>query len=169
LALGDSDAINVGKRIVLSKNFPGSDRDVHSRFMDAMALVAWYGCPDFLVTMTCNLYWPEITHQLLPGQTPQDRPDVVARVYHAKLRDLCDFMIVKGHFGKVVAWAHVTEFQKQGLPHEHFLLIMEKTSKLNGPDDFDKYISVEMPDQNKYSYLHRLVCTHMMHDALWDS
>jgi hypothetical protein len=72
-------------------------------------------------------------------------------------------MIVKGHFGKVAAWAHVTEFQKWGLPHEHFLLIMEKTSKLDGPDDFDKYISTEMPDQSKYPELHRLVCTHMMH------
>lgn len=50
---------------------------------------------------------------LLPGQTPQDRPDVVARVYHAKLRDLHEFMIVKGHFGKVAAWAHVMEFQKR--------------------------------------------------------
>jgi hypothetical protein len=112
LALSDSDARKVGKRIVLSKDFPGSDRDVHSRFIDAMALVARYGRLDFYVTMTCSPYWLEITDQLLPGQTPQDRPDVVARVYHAKLRDLHDFMIVKGHFGKVAAWAHVTEFQK---------------------------------------------------------
>jgi hypothetical protein len=103
LALGDSDGRKVGKRIVLSKDFPSSDRDVHSRFMDAMALVARYGRPDFFVTMTCNLYWPEITDQLLPGQLPQDRPDVAARVYHAKLHDLHDFMIVKGHFGKVAA------------------------------------------------------------------
>jgi hypothetical protein len=101
LALGDSDSRMVGKRIVLSKDFPGSDRDVHSRFMDAMALVAWYGHHDFFITMTCNPYWPEITDQFLPGQTSQDRPDVVARVYHAMLRDLYDFMIVKGHFGKV--------------------------------------------------------------------
>jgi hypothetical protein len=110
LTLGDSDARKVGKRTVLSKDFPGSDRDVHSRFMDAMALVARYGRPDFFVTMTCNPYWPKIIDQLLPGQTPQDRPDVVARVYHAKLRDLHVFMIVKGHFAKVVAWAHVIEF-----------------------------------------------------------
>jgi hypothetical protein len=82
------------------------------------------GVLTFFVTMTCNPYWPEITDQLLPGQTPQDRPNVIARVYHAKLRDLHDFTIVKGHFGKVAARAHVTEFHKRGLPHEHFLLIM---------------------------------------------
>jgi hypothetical protein len=49
LALGDSDARKVGKRIVLSKDFSYSDKDVHSRFMDAMALVARYGRPDFLL------------------------------------------------------------------------------------------------------------------------
>jgi hypothetical protein len=48
--------------------------------MDAMSLVARYGKPDFFVTMTCNPYWDEIVAELLPGQTPQDRPDVVARV-----------------------------------------------------------------------------------------
>ena len=31
-------------------------------------------------------------------------------VYHAKLIDFHDFVIKKGHFGKVAAWAHVTEF-----------------------------------------------------------
>jgi hypothetical protein len=72
-------------------------------------------------------------------------------------------MIVKGHFGKVASWAHVMEFQKRGLPHEQFLLIMEKNCKLNGPDDFDKYITAEMPDQSKYHELHSLVCTDMMH------
>jgi len=28
-----------------------------------------------------------------------------------------------------------------------FLLIMENGSKLSGPDDFDKYISAELPDE----------------------
>jgi hypothetical protein len=78
--------------------------------MDAMALVARYGRPDYFVTMTCNPYWLEITEQLLPGQTPQERPDIVARVYRAKLLGLHDFLINKCHFGKVAAWAHVTEF-----------------------------------------------------------
>ena len=45
----------------------------------------------------------------------------MTRVYHAKLIDFHDFVIKKGFFfGKVAAWSHVTEFQKRGLPHEHF-------------------------------------------------
>ena len=35
---------------------------------------------------------------MLPGQTPQDRSDIVARVYHAKLIDFHDFVIKKGFF-----------------------------------------------------------------------
>lgn len=162
LNAGEHRGIRAGKRVVLSKDFPGSDRDVHARFMDAMALVARYGRPDFFfVTMTCNPYWPEIIEHLLPGQLPQDRPDIVARVYHAKLLDLHDFLIKKNHFVKVAAWAHVTEFQKR--PHEHFLLIMETNDKLSGPDDFDRYISAELPDKDKYPVLHKLVVKHMMH------
>ena len=40
---------------------------------------------------------------------------------------------------------------------------MEEESKVRSPDDYDKYISAEIPDQKKYPKLHRLVCTHMMH------
>lgn len=65
--------------------------------------------------------------------------------------------------GKVAAWTHVTEFQKRGLPHEHFLLVMESGSKLKSPDDFDKYILAELPDKKKYPELHKFVCKHMMH------
>jgi len=101
LLAGEHRGLKAGKLVVLSKNFPGSDRDVQCRFMDAMSLVAKYGRPDYFLTMTCNPYWPEITELLLPGQTPQDRPDIVAKVYHAKLIDFHDFVIKKGHFGKV--------------------------------------------------------------------
>jgi hypothetical protein len=53
--------------------------------------------------MTCNPYWEEITSNLEPGQEPQDRPELVARVYRAKLRDLKNLLIKKKYFGDVVA------------------------------------------------------------------
>ena len=106
--------------------------------------------------------------ELLPGQTPQDRPDVVVRVYRANLLDLHDFLIKKGHLGKVAAWAHVTEFQQRGLPHEHFLLVMEPGSKVRTPDDYDKVIFAELPDPKKYPLLNSLVCKHMMHGPCGD-
>jgi hypothetical protein len=75
---------------------------------------------------------------------------LVARVYISKHRNLHDRLIKKKHFGEVLAYAHVTEFQKYGLPHEHFLLVMANRDKLKSPDEFDKYISDEIPDKDKY-------------------
>jgi len=53
--------------------------------MDAMALVRKYGKPDIFLTMTCNPNWDEIKNELYPGQTPQDRPDLITRVFRANL------------------------------------------------------------------------------------
>ncbi|XP_024312150.1 uncharacterized protein LOC100833043 isoform X2 [Brachypodium distachyon] len=163
IAAGEARGDRIGKRIVLPRSFPGGDRDMQRRFLDAMAIVHRWGKPDYFITMTCNPYWEEITTELLPGQLPQDRPDLVARVYRAKQRHLMDLLTKQKHFGEVAAYVHVTEFQKRGLPHEHILLIMKARSKLNTPDDYDKVISAQIPDKDKYPVLHDLVIRHMLH------
>ena len=75
--------------------------------------MARYGRPDYFVTMTCNRYWPESTELLLPGQTPQDRPDIVARVYRAKLLDLHDFFIKKVTLEKFLLGLMLQSFRKE--------------------------------------------------------
>lgn len=100
-------------------------RDKGRHYMDAMALVRKYGKPDIFLTMTCNPNWDEINRELYPGQTPQDRPDLVVRVFRAKLAEFKDKLLQKYIIGKVKAYVYVVEFQKRGLPHAHFLLIME--------------------------------------------
>jgi hypothetical protein len=61
------------------------------------------------------------------------------------------------------AYAHVTEFQKRGLPHEHFLLVMANKYKLRSPSEFVKYISAEILNKDKYAVLYDLVSKHIMH------
>lgn len=128
-----------------------------------MALVQRYGKPDLFITMTCSPHWEEITRELGPGQTPQDRPDLVARVFKAKLEDLKDLLFKKKLFGEVAAHVHVIEFQKRGLPHAHFLIILKSNYKITNPDQYDMIISAEIPDKDKYPMLHSLVIKHMMH------
>ncbi|KAJ9541417.1 hypothetical protein OSB04_027923 [Centaurea solstitialis] len=113
--------------------------------------------------MTCNPNWPEILQELLPGQTPQNRPDLVARVFRAKLEDLKDQLLNKHILGKVGAYVYVIEFQKRGLPHAHFLMIMKPEYKITNADHYDKFISAEIPDPAKYPELYQLVIKHMMH------
>jgi hypothetical protein len=40
---------------------------------------------------------------------------------------------------------------------------MANRDKLTSPDEFDKYISAEILDKDKYPMLHDLVCKHVMH------
>jgi hypothetical protein len=51
-----------------------------------MAICREYHKPDFFITMTCNPKWEEITKELRPGETVEDRPDLVARVFKLKKR-----------------------------------------------------------------------------------
>jgi hypothetical protein len=98
-----------------------------------------------------------------PGQSPQDRPDLVACVFKAKLEDLKDLLFKRKLFGEVVAHVHVIEFQKRGLPHAHFLIILKSNCKITNPDQYDQIISAEIPDKDKYPVLHALVIKHMIH------
>jgi hypothetical protein len=41
---------------------------------------------------------------------------------------------------------------------------MANRDKLRSPDEYDKYISAEISDEDKYSMLHDLLCKHMMHE-----
>ncbi|ONM01415.1 hypothetical protein ZEAMMB73_Zm00001d030709 [Zea mays] len=159
---GDVRGEMVGKRTVLSPSFIGGPRDMRRRYMDAMALVRKFGKPDIFLTMTCNPNWDEIRRELLPGQTPQDRPDLVVRVFHAKLQELKHRLTKQDILGKVRAYVYVVEFQKRGLPHAHFLLIMQRKYKLTCPEQYDLLISAEIPS-NKYPELRKMVIKHMMH------
>ncbi|AQK61278.1 hypothetical protein ZEAMMB73_Zm00001d054100 [Zea mays] len=128
-----------------------------------MALVRKFGKPDIFLTMTCNPNWDEITRELLPMQSPQDRPDLVVRIFRAKLEELKKRLTKHDILGKIRAYVYVVEFQKRGLPHVHFLLIMQRKYKLTCPDQYDLLISAEMPDKKKYPELYKMVIKHMMH------
>jgi hypothetical protein len=128
-----------------------------------MALVRKFGKPDIFLTMTCNPNWEEIKNELKFGQTPQHCPDLVVRVFRAKLEEMKQQLFEKDILGKVKAYTYVVEFQKRGLPHAHFLLIMTGKYKYTCPEQYDRIISAELPNKHKYPELYKLVVKHMMH------
>ena len=81
---------------------------------DTMSVVTKHGKPDLFVTMTMNPKCREVVENLLPRQTPNDGPDLVARIYKQKLNEMIND-IKKNHiFGVSLAWVYVIEFQKRG-------------------------------------------------------
>ena len=115
----------VGTRIYLPATFIGGPRDMRHRYLDCMSLVQEYGKPDLFITMTCNPQWPEIKECLQKGEEAHNRPDLLARVFKAKLIILNDKIMSGEIFGQPASVVHVIEFQKRGLPHAHFLIILK--------------------------------------------
>ena len=162
-AIDADDERNAGRKVILPPTVYGSPRWYAEAFQDAMALVRKFGKPDLFITMTTNPNWPEIQHSLFPGESPVDRPDITARVFNIKHKELLDELIQKQTLGKVLAYTSMKEDQKRGLPHAHILCIMAPEDKPRTPKDIDKLVSAEIPDKNTNPKLHAIVTKHMCH------
>ncbi|KAG2191417.1 hypothetical protein INT47_003108, partial [Mucor saturninus] len=159
---GDMSRESIGKRVILPSSHTGSPRALHQMQQDAMAVVRALGKPDLFVTITCNPNWKEITDELLPGEVPSDRPDLICRVFDLKLKEIFADIKDKMVFGKVKGLIHVIEYQKRGLPHAHVVIILAECSKLQTAQDIDKYISAEIPDPARFPKAHKTITKHMM-------
>ncbi|CAG8613902.1 23466_t:CDS:2 [Dentiscutata erythropus] len=77
---GITNASDIGQKVLLLSSFIGGSHNMYQRYQDTMTLVQTFGKPDVFITITCNPRWPEITTELMPMQTPQDRPDLTVQV-----------------------------------------------------------------------------------------
>eukprot|EP00660_Eupelagonema_oceanica_P003584 gene3584-12105_t len=118
-------------------------------YFDAMAIVARHGRPDYFITMTANPAWPEIANNLAPGETADDRPDLVDRVFYLYFLELLHDLTVKGVLGRAVAWTYVIEFRAKYKPRNAV--------------DADRVISAELPCPLAQPTLFHLVAQFMLH------
>ncbi|XP_076889473.1 uncharacterized protein LOC143540247 [Bidens hawaiensis] len=139
-------------------------RYMMQNYLDAMAICRWYGYPDFFITITCNPKWPEVKR--FPNSTtinPEDRPDIMCRLFKVKLDAIIKDLKKDEVLGKVQAVVYTVEFQKRGLPHAHICLFMHADHKLPTVDHIDPFISAEIPDKKEDHELYSLVSEFMMH------
>jgi len=105
----ETDPATAGKRIVLPSTFVGGARYMIQNYQDAMTICAWAGYPDLFITFTCNHKWPEVVDFLKPYHLkPEDRPDLVSRLFKIKLDHLIKDIKKGDIFGKVKAGTHVS-------------------------------------------------------------
>jgi hypothetical protein len=98
------------------------------------------------VTFTCNPKWQEIQQELLLGQVPSDRHDLLARVFRQKLIKLINIITKSNVFGPTRCWMYSVEWQKRGLPHAHILIWLKDKIK---SDQIDNVISAKLPDPQR--------------------
>ncbi|KAJ0714446.1 putative helitron helicase-like domain-containing protein [Helianthus annuus] len=87
---GDTDASTIGKRVILPSSFTGGPRYMYKHYQDALAKCRVHGNPQYFITFTCNVRWPEITREIsrVGAANAQDRPDIIARVFQTKVLKL---------------------------------------------------------------------------------
>ena len=71
--LRNNHNVRPGRVVALPSTYAGSPRALKEKFEDAKSLMKKYGKPDLFITFTCNPKWREVTENLFPGQTANDR------------------------------------------------------------------------------------------------
>nr|CAD1844330.1 unnamed protein product [Ananas comosus var. bracteatus] len=173
---GDVDGNVIGKKIILPSSFTAGPRYMIQNYQDAISICRHCGHPDLFITFTCNTQWREIQNALLfiPGQRPEDRPDIVSRVFKIKVDALMADIKNGTYFGMPAAgmfaknilketYLYTIEFQKRGLPHVHILVWLQGKHRSVTPADIDLFISAEIPDKNTYTEEYQAVSKFMMH------
>ena len=163
-----AEDVNIGQIVILPSSFEGSQRSMYQKYQDAMTIVTKLGKPDIFLTMTANPKWPEIQDNLLPHQNASDRPDIVSRVFHLKLKELIHDLIQQNVLGRVNAYVYTIEFQKRGLPHAHMVLFLADADKPRTTEDVDRLVTAEIPDPQLHPEFHDTVKRHMMHGPCGD-
>jgi ATP-dependent DNA helicase PIF1 len=156
---------DIGSKVtILPSTMPESPRYIKAKMQDAMTIVRKRGKPEYFITFTCNPKWPDILDLLEPGQGPEHRHDLTARVFKRKLDELLDDLITKHVLGIDVAHCYVIEFQKRGLPHAHILLIIRYKDRIHSVEDVDSVVQAFVPNKVDDEKLHELVLQHMVHN-----
>ncbi|XP_027075985.1 uncharacterized protein [Coffea arabica] len=86
---------------------------------------------------------PEINEHLIPTDETQNRPDLISRVFHAKLEKLKGELFKKHIFGEIAAYTYVIEYQKR--------------------DEYDKIVCAKIPDKQKFFHLCKMIIKDMLH------
>jgi len=163
IATGDNNVVAIGQRIILPSSFIVGPCHMVQNYQNDMAICRWVGYPDAFVTFTYNPQWLEIKRALLLGQQPQDRPDLVTRVFKIKLKELINDIHKKHILGRTIARIYVVEFQKRGLPHAHIFIFFTENCKPHMVEDVDRMINAELPNSETNKLAHETVTKCMMH------
>lgn len=104
---------------LLPASFHGSPFKRKHDTEDALVIVNRRGRPQLFLTITCNPLWPEITANLLPGQSASDRPDLCCRVFKYKVAQIMADLKTGTVFSDLGFFFYTIEWQARGLPHCH--------------------------------------------------
>jgi hypothetical protein len=112
-----------------------------------MYLVTHFGKSDFFVTFIANPNWEKVIIALFKGQTITDRPNIIVRIFRAKLKDLIGQIRNGEIFRKVPTLIYIIKYQKRGLSHAHIIIFFTGGYTFSEPEIIDNLIRAELPNR----------------------
>jgi hypothetical protein len=177
----------VSRKSFLAQSFHGGRRHLRKLASNALVIASELEAPTVFITLTCNQTWPEIQEALLPGQTAFDRPDVVCRVFKARLEAFLNNLNEGKYFDtldengdvlirrEVVYMMYSIEYQNRGLPHAHIIVKLRYAPDLSDPAAcsrfVDEFLTCEMPVVDEMSSeddirYHKIVDKNLVHNCV---
>lgn len=104
----------VGRRVVLPSSFIGGPRSMQQLYQETITLASEYGNPSLFITMTANPQWPEILEELEDKQTPNNRPDLIARAFYYRFHSMLQDVTKYERFGKCPAYVYTIDISEEG-------------------------------------------------------
>ncbi|GJS61682.1 DNA helicase [Tanacetum coccineum] len=161
-------------KLKLRKTLPtirGGTCYMYAHYLDTLAICRKLGNPQFFITFTCNVNWPEIKRYMAQflKLTTSDKADVVCQVFEQNIKLFIAFLKKERTFGHVAGILYIVEFQKHGRPHCHTLLWVDSASKIQSPEDVDRFISAKLPDLNVDPHRYKIVLEMMIHGPCGDA
>ncbi|GJR96732.1 DNA helicase, partial [Tanacetum coccineum] len=131
---GDREGIAVGSKIMLPTSFTRGPWYMYSHYLDVLAICRSLGNPQFFITFTCNVNWPEIKRYMeqYPEPTPIDRADIVCRVFEQKVKDFVKFLLEVKTFGYVTGGSGYQQKDRKPSQNDKTEHGMEKTVQNQG-------------------------------------
>ncbi|GKA92197.1 DNA helicase, partial [Tanacetum coccineum] len=165
ISRGERWGIMVGFIIILPSTFIGGPRYMYSHYLDALAICQSLRNPQFFITFTCNVKWPEIKRYAsrYPGLTPADRADIVCRVFQQRVKDFVKFLKRSKNI-----WLRCCSSLYHRVPEKRFAPLSyapvgDSKNKITDASQIDEYISAELPDPVKDPRGYKVVSELMLH------
>ncbi|XP_022032333.1 uncharacterized protein LOC110933417 [Helianthus annuus] len=138
-------------------------RNLRSETYENLKKLGQNGNPDMQMLEHAYYYRLHLPEDRDKNINPEDRPDILCRLFKIKLDAIIKDLQEKSLFGNASAVVYTIEFQKRGLPHAHICLFLNDESKLPSVDHVDNFIFAEIPDKNLDPDLYNLVSDYMIH------
>ncbi len=110
-------------------------------------MVRYFDKSDLFVTFTLNPRWKEITDALFPNQTYINRPDIIARIFRAKLKRLIYLIRIRAAFGPYRVYIYTVEYQKRGLPYRYIIVFIHAGHVFSEPEHINNLIRAELSNR----------------------